>query len=151
MSKIETNPRLLSIDLVTASYRASSFPTDWSREKREQEARRYEQFLLLAARRPGLRATPTRDIDEMWHLHMLNPVAYYEDSVRIFGTIFDHDGGFGTAPGELEVLKAAFRNFAAVWLEEFGEPYVRDMPNEETGAINCWHDCSNRCWHACSN
>jgi hypothetical protein len=141
----------LGIDLVAASYRSSSFPQHWSREQREREAARYERFLILASRRRGLRATPTREIDEMWHLHMLHPVAYHDDCMRIFGRIFDHDGGFGTGPGELPILKAAFRRFAAEWQAEFGEAYVDCMPTDDAGATNCWHDCSNRCWHACSD
>jgi len=141
----------LSVDLISASYRASAFPQDWSHGKREMEAARYERFLALAAKRPGLRATPTRDIDELWHLHMLHPVAYHRDCMRIFGRIFDHDGGFGTGPGELPILKAALRRFAAEWEREYGERYVEQMPSDDGGAANCWHDCSNRCWHACSD
>lgn len=143
--------RTLGLDLVTASYRASAFPQDWNQEKREHEALRYERFLRLAAKHPGVRATPTREIDEFWHLHMLHPAAYYADCMRLFGTIFDHDGGFGIGPGELPVLKGAFRHFAALWEREYGEAYVANLPAEDTGATSCWHDCSGRCWHACSS
>ncbi len=142
--------RVVSIDLVAASYRASAFPQDWRREDRERESLRYEKFLRLAARDPLTRATPTREIDEMWHLHLLRPVASYKDCLRLFGQIFDHDGGFGTRPGELPILKAAFRAFADLWAREYGEPFVDHMPSDDAGAANCWHDCSNRCWHACS-
>lgn len=107
-------------------------------------------FLCLAAKHPNERATPTRDIDELWHLHMLHPAAYYVDCVKLFGSIFDHDGGFGTGPGELPILKAAFGEFAARWEAEYGEPYVTGT-SDEVGTTNCWHDCSGRCWHACSD
>jgi len=43
---------IVSLDLVAASYRSSGFPQDWSREKREAEAGRYEKFLWLAAKHP---------------------------------------------------------------------------------------------------
>ncbi|MBO6938614.1 MAG: glycine-rich domain-containing protein-like [Deltaproteobacteria bacterium] len=137
----------LSIDLVTASYRAGTFPQDWSHERRVLEARRYRMFLALAAHHPGKYATPTREIDEFWHLHMLNPVAYYEDCQKIFGRIFDHDGGFGTGPGELAILKAAFRDFALRWGDAYGEAYVEGFLLD--GLVDCWHDCVDRCWHAC--
>lgn len=141
----------LGVDLVAASYRSSTFPRDWSHEKRVLEARRYEMFLSLAAKHPGERATPTLEIDELWHLHMLHPVAYYADCMRLFGRIFDHDGGFGLGPGELPVLKRAFRDFARRWELEYGEPYVERMPDQASSATSCWHDCSNRCWHACKS
>ena len=89
---------VVSIDLVLASYRASSFPKDWSEAKRQREAERYAKLLLLARDNRGHAHRPTRDIDQMWHLHMLHPKAYYEDCMRLFGDIFDHDGGFGAAP-----------------------------------------------------
>ncbi len=156
LSELTSVPRTslgapLSIDLVAASYRASTFPQEWTQEKREREAQRYLMFLELAARSPGVRATPTRDIDELWHLHMLSPVAYHRDCMRIFGKVFDHDGGFGTGPGELPVLKAAFREFAQRWQAAYGEPYVEHLPSEADELTNCWHDCSGRCWHACSS
>jgi hypothetical protein len=139
----------LSVDLVRASYRASTFPQEWSLEKREAEAKRYEMFLKLAAKTRG-RATPTLEIDELWHLHMLHPVAYYRDCMHLFGHILDHDGGFGTAAGELPILKASFRQFAADWLAEYGTPYVEALPDDaSSAATNCWHDCQSRCWHAC--
>lgn len=141
----------LSVDLLVASYRSASFPQDWSREARERELARYVRFLLLSAKSPGHRATPTREIDEFWHLHMLQPVAYYRDCQRIFGRLFDHDGGFGTGPGELPILQAAFREFAKRWLAEYGEPYVESTASGDAGATSCWHDCANRCWHACSS
>src|SRR4051812_17438525 len=146
-----TTRKVVSVDLVSASYRSSSFPQDWSREQRELQAKRYEMFLQLAAKHPGKRCTPTREIDEFWHLHMLHPVAYHQDCMKLFGRIFDHDGGFGTAPGELPVLKHAFQEFALRWQEEYGEPYVRVRLGEDASATKCWHDCSNRCWHACSD
>jgi hypothetical protein len=50
-------------------------------------------FLRLAAKHPDERATPTRDFDELWHLHMLQPAAYYADCIKLIGRTFDHDGG----------------------------------------------------------
>ncbi|MCS6799484.1 MAG: glycine-rich domain-containing protein-like [Myxococcota bacterium] len=143
-------PSLLSVDLVERSYRASSFPADWSREQRERALRRYERFLLLVARDVDAPATPTRDIDEMWHLHMLHPVAYQRDCARLFGGTLDHDGGFGNDPAELPVLQGAFRAFARRWREAYDEPYVEGMSDDEA-ATNCWHDCTGRCWHACKS
>lgn len=142
-------PPIVSVDLVAASYRASSFPADWSHAERERQAARYVSFLRLIALHPGKRATPTREIDELWHLHMLHPVAYHRDCMALFGRVLDHDGGFGTGPGELPVLKRAFAEFSERWAAAYGEPYVEASGSAST--TNCWHDCANRCWHACSD
>ena len=39
------------------------------------------------ARHPDRRLAPTREIDHMWHLHMLHPRAYQDDCQRVFGSV----------------------------------------------------------------
>lgn len=78
----------------------------------------------------------------MWHLHMLNPRAYHQDCMRLFGDILDHDRGFGSTAEELPVLVATFENTARLWEQEFGVPYVGD-------AKACTRNCVNRCRRAC--
>jgi len=34
---------------------------------------------------------PTKEIDEVWHLHMESPVSYYNDCLSFCGKIIDHD------------------------------------------------------------
>jgi hypothetical protein len=141
---------MVSVDLLEAARRSETFPKDWSREKTEEALRRYERFLRLAAKHRGVPVAPTKDIDVMWHLHMLSPRAYYEDCKRLFGGILDHDGGFGQELSEIPILKATFEQTAALWEAEYGEPYVAF--DESTDAtVKCWHDCQGRCWHACSS
>jgi hypothetical protein len=91
---------------------------------------------------------PTKDIDEMWHLHMLSPKAYHRDCMRLFGDILDHDGGFGKGEGEGPQLQSCFEQTARMWQEMYGEAYIT-CPAQE--ATKCWHDCVGRCWHACSS
>ena len=109
----------------------------------------------LAAKHPGRPLAPTRDIDEMWHLHMLRPRAYYQDCIRLFGKVLDHDGGFGKGEGELPALMSAFDQTAALWLSEYDEPYlVADAEcnsRHSDSAEKCWHNCGSRCWHACKS
>lgn len=141
---------VISVDLLAAAQRSDSFPKDWTPEKTELALLRYERFLLLAAKHPGHPVAPTRDIDEMWHLHMLSPRAYYQDCQKLFGGVLDHDGGFGKDPAEIPILKATFEETARLWHAEYGEPYLLEPSSEKT-TTNCWHNCSGRCWHACSS
>lgn len=140
---------VISIDLLDRARRSDSLPSDWSPEKVVRALRRYEQFLLLVAKHPGVPMAPTRDIDEMWHLHMLSPRAYYSDCVRLFGGVFDHDGGFGKEAAEVPLLQATFEATAELWQQEYGEPYVDEVARD--ASTKCWHDCSGRCWHACAS
>jgi hypothetical protein len=140
---------IISADLFKAAKKSPSFPKDWDDAKIRRELGRYEKFLRLAQAHPGQPLAPTKDIDEMWHLHMTHPRAYYEDCQRLFGDILDHDGGFGADEAELPELQATFNRTAELWEREFGEKYVeREFDPNMT---NCWHDCQSRCWHACKS
>lgn len=143
----------ISVDLLEAARRSDSFPSDWPADKVTRAALRYRRFLHLAAKYPGQTLAPTRDIDEMWHLHMLQPRAYYEDCMRLLGRILDHDGGFGKSEDEVPALQATFARTSRLWQQEYGEPYLLPEPEYNSrhadGVEKCWHDCQSRCWHAC--
>ncbi len=150
-TRATSDPPTLSVDLVQASYRSDTFPQDWSEEHRVRGAERYRKWLRLKQLHPEARLAPTRDIDLYWHLHMLAPVAYHRDCVRLFGRLLDHDGGFGKDAGELLVLREVFARTATWWEQEYGEPYPDDGAwFGDGGLTKCWHDCQSRCWHACS-
>ncbi len=142
-------PIAVSADLFTAAKKSPSFPKDWDDAKIRRELNRYGKFLTLAQKYPGQSLAPTKDIDEMWHLHMTHPRAYRDDCERIFGDILDHDGGFGAVADELPQLQATFNRTAELWEQEFGEKYVER--ENDPNMTNCWHDCQGRCWHACKS
>jgi hypothetical protein len=150
MNRTVEEAELVTADLMTAFRKSDDAPKDWTEAQAQMAWERYRKFLRLAARMPGGRIAPTRDIDVFWHLHMLHPVAYYRDCQRLFGRIFDHDGGFGKGEGELPVLIGVFEETDKAWREAYGEPYLREQDLPEGGATNCWHDCQGHCWHDCS-
>ena len=134
-----------SVDLHEAARRSESETREWVAEKLDESIERYRRFFALA--RSGERVAPTRDIDMVWHLHMLSPVAYHNDCMAYLGRILDHDGGFGQTPEEVVILSGVFAETARRWEEAFGEPYVAGAG----GGTRCWHDCQDRCWHACKS
>lgn len=136
-----------SVDLVRAASRSESVPKSWTTDKVRKAISDYEKFLMLAAKYPETPLAPTRDIDAIWHLHMLHPVAYANDCQRLLGHILDHDGGFGQTPEELPVLKEVFAKTSSLWEQEFGEPYL----GVGDGMTKCVRDCQSRCWHACKS
>lgn len=140
--------RVISVDLLRAWDRSESKTEGRTQSDAVRALLRYERFLRLIAAHPGMPHAPTRDIDEMWHLHLLAPNAYYRDCMRLFGEILDHDGGFGKSDDEAAQLKATFEQTSRMWQEMYGEPYVATPADQ---MIKCWHDCVGRCWHACSS
>jgi len=132
---------VVSIDLVRAAMRSEDFRDSLTLAELEEAEERYEKFLLLAKKHPERQLAPTRDIDLMWHLHMLHPRAYAADCYALFGDLLDHDGGFGSASDEVEPLKVAFAETAALWRDTYSEPY--------TGMVKCTRRCKSFCQRAC--
>lgn len=122
MSSFSHPTSLLSVDLLHAWERSEIKPEGQTRDDAVRALHRYERFLLLAAAHPGVPQAPTRDIDEMWHLHMLAPSAYNDDCIRLFGEVLDHDGGFGKCEDEAALLQATFEQTSRMWQEMYVEP-----------------------------
>jgi len=63
----------------------------WPAERVDAAERGYRQFLYLVATQPPRPATlPEADVDEFWHLHILDHARYEADCQRIFGGYLDH-------------------------------------------------------------
>src|SRR5437762_523872 len=105
----------ISVDLVRAAQRSEDTPKEMTDAALEHAAARYEKFLLLVAKYPDRAIAPTKDIDFMWHLHMLHPRQYAADCQTLLGDILDHDGGFGAGEDELPILKQIFAETAKLW------------------------------------
>lgn len=117
----------LSFDYVKAAKRSRSVLASLNEEQIETLAAGYRRFLLLKSKYPTLAVAPIEIIDEMWHLHMLHPRAYYDDCMKVFGQILDHSPGFGSGDGEYSRLTQVFDRTGELWMREFGEPYC--LPN----------------------
>ena len=51
----------------------------------------YRQFLKLAAKYPDAPIVPSEEVDEFWHMHILDTQRYAADCERIFGYMIHHD------------------------------------------------------------
>lgn len=133
----------ISIDVVTSARRSDGALSNIDDEMLRAAELRYRMFLGLVAKYPEEPLSPARDIDEVWHLHMLHPRAYVEDCGRIFGDVLDHDGGFGKdSEQQYEELLALFRRTADLWKREYDEEYVSDI---HTQAVHCIKACRKAC------
>ena len=62
----------------------------WSQPMAEQVEAAYRRFLALNRLYPEKRLVPTVDVDELWHLHILNTRAYQADCARSLGFFLHH-------------------------------------------------------------
>lgn len=61
---------------------------NWSEDKRRSVVEAYETFLNSAVDNHDLR--PSKDVDELWHLHILNSIAYIAYCNARFGHYVHH-------------------------------------------------------------
>lgn len=141
----------LSVDLARAARRSDDFTGEPDEASVARAVERYVKWLRLVGLHPDKPLAPARDIDRMWHLHMLHPRAYAADCARILGFLLDHDGGFGAEPEEMPILERLFEETAALWASEYGEPYVGANGSVAENMTKCTRNCVSRCKRACKS
>jgi hypothetical protein len=66
---------------------------DWTAERAAAAERRYRRFFYLKAALPDGNASPTPEVDEFWHQHIINTRAYEPDCLRVAGRFLHHTSG----------------------------------------------------------
>lgn len=125
---------VVSIDLTTTILRTKDVPLSKRSESKIRESvDRYKKFLALIKKYPGVTFVPTKDIDDVWHSHMLSPRAYCLDTITYFGQILDHNAGFGSIENEKENWIHAFNMTSEIWRIEYNEEYTRRKTGKYCG------------------
>lgn len=94
----------------------------WSVTRARSAEKWYRRFLFLACKYPGKEVVPTKDIDEIWHMHLLDSRKYLEDCQAVFGTYLHHFPYFGVRGKEdKQNLEQAFLQTLALFELHFGE------------------------------
>ncbi len=83
----------------------------------------YRKFLALQLMHPLADIVPCGIVDEMWHRHILDTVAYREDCDAIFGQFLDHFPYFGMrGEADAQALNDAYADTLDRYRAAFGEP-----------------------------
>ncbi|KXJ55806.1 MAG: hypothetical protein AXW15_07535 [Neptuniibacter sp. Phe_28] len=107
---------------------------EWDKAERE-----YRRFLSLKCWYPGESLVPSKEVDKIWHAHILDTRAYREDCDAMFGHFMDHYPYFGIYGEEdYQMLVDAFATTKELYQEHFGSwPY----PDPTEAARCAGHDC----------
>lgn len=120
----------------------------WTPAECEEAELEYKRYLTLNMRYEDRAIVPTKQIDTMWHFHILDTRAYHKDCDEVFGEYFHHFPYFGMrGDDDAQDLEDSFYETAELYEKDFGEAMLRN----HAVATDCWHDCQGRCWHACSS
>jgi hypothetical protein len=115
----------------------------------DQRVRAYRCFLKLCAWYPEESIAPSGDIDEVWHMHILDTAKYPADCDDVFGFYLHHFPYLGLR-GEADVIawRAAYVRTRALFRQHFGI----ELPNGQAaqtchkGGSSCADErslCSN--------
>lgn len=63
----------------------------WTPEQVKEAEIAYRRFLALIILNPGETLVPTDQIDEFWHMHILDSRKYEQDCKAVFGKYLHHD------------------------------------------------------------
>lgn len=67
----------------------------WDLERAEAALRNYKRYMAVTKALGGEQLVPNGDIDEIWHMHILDTRAYMKDCNELFGEYMHHFPYFG--------------------------------------------------------
>lgn len=137
---LEMQVSLLDFQRLKHKYTASS-EAQMSVEAWERAELEYRRFLTLKCLYPAVALVPSKQIDEIWHAHILDTRAYREDCHQVFGRFIDHYPYFGIyGEDDYQNLKNSFAHTVALYEKHFG---AYPGGGTEAQAMRCGDD------HAC--
>ncbi|MFP8966025.1 glycine-rich domain-containing protein [Pokkaliibacter sp. CJK22405] len=100
----------------TASSEAEMTVEEWDVAELE-----YRRFLSLKCFYPSVAFVPSKQVDALWHAHILDTRAYREDCHAVFGRFIDHYPYFGIyGEDDYEALKQGFAQTVALYEQHYG-------------------------------
>ena len=118
-----------------------------TRNEADELADRYRKFLYCADKHRATLIVPTREIDKIWHLHILDTDKYAKDCQHVFGYFMHHFPYLGLrSDGDENTRVAAFAETERLYLELFDQAYNREPVNGSlchSGLNNCSDDIHN--------
>lgn len=97
----------------------------------------YRRYLALQLAYPDRDIVPCRIVDEMWHQHILDTMAYALDCDAIFGSFLHHYPYFGMRDeAELQELHDAYADTVECYRAAFGEPQAETWISADAARCN---------------
>lgn len=97
----------------------------WSELYARRVIREYKRFLALAVSAPHT-VTPSEDVDQAWHLHLLYSASYREFCSQVLGRPLDHGPSRGGRV-ELQHFTSAYAQTLLSYQQRFGEAAPEDI------------------------
>lgn len=102
---------------------------NWTMEQTVRVSEEYRKFLTLTLEGEGKITSPSRNIDMIWHHHILDTEKYYYDMNQIFGHIIHHFPYLGVrGSADRQILLDGYDDTLKRYEARFG-PVPKDVGN----------------------
>lgn len=132
MSARPINPEIAAkidaIDLTNCTNRLMDpkLGKGWSKDKAAEQVGKYRNFLKMIS--TGMTCVPTKDVDEVWHTHILDTEEYTKDCQRCFGYYVHHRPYLAD-----DTLQRSWKETNAAYEGTFGKQYSKDRGTAPAG------------------
>ncbi len=123
----------------------------WSADVARRIECDYKRFLFLTVT-STTPIVPTKNIDKLWHAHILDTQKYAHDCEVLFGAFLHHFPYFGLrGDRDRANLSAAFSTTSRAWRDTFGDELRTTTSGLCTGACSGNGGCSNCGSNGCNS
>lgn len=141
--KILSVVEALDFDPIVFSLVMKEDGANWEMDRARDAEKWYRRFLFLIARHPEKSIVPNKDIDAVWHQHILDTEKYFSDCDAVFGKYLHHYPYFGVKDeADRTALESAHDETNDLYMMYFGE----DPKTFSESASVCTQSCS-QCTH----
>lgn len=105
------------IDLPLKNVKGRMKKQGWSLERTENAIREYKRFLFIHKKYPKLVLVPCKEVDEIWHAHILHTKEYAEDCKKLFGRFLHHRPTYEKEEKKRDSTR--YNKFLEVYKKEF--------------------------------
>ncbi len=99
----------------------------WQKKDTLAACAQYRNYLFLKRKYPNLELPPSKDIDAVWHAHILHSKNYLEFCMQVFGYFLHHVPGDPNNQAEKTLLTHSFeKNTQEMHFKEFGD-YIYEV------------------------
>lgn len=114
----------------------------WDDYRADSAVKEYRKMLVMA--KLGIHVVPGKDIDEIWHSHILFTKKYIDDCQDFFGYYLHHKPADGSSPEDNEKRKLSHMNMMIMYKIFFCQepPYSWLLNyNDPCGSMGCDIGC----------
>ena len=128
----EFHQKLKNLDLGPIAYKLihRKEGLGWTKARAKQAIARYIMFLSLIYLYPNQPIVPTAEIDQVWHLHILDTGKYADDCQMLFGEFIHHFPYYGLrGKGDRKNWQQAFTQTQQLFQKHFATDITK-FPDE---------------------